>query len=300
MQIPNTGAVPNIVRVDGGGALRLKSAGLLRALMLTVLAALAACAPKPPPPPPPPPLEAEPIPARPAAPNGAPASIVVPPVDAFGVRQTVNANLSPEQTVWNLRSALNVAALSCPVPQRDAITDAYAAFLNAHEKKLSAMNRALDDTYREEHGTRYRIEREDYMTKVYNYFALPPVLRDFCNSALSVSQDALNVPSDSLETFAAGALPRLETVFDRFFSEFEQYQRDVAAWDAQYGAEYGHIYRIDADARYDPVAPGGNVAPSAVAGTQPNSAASESTTLSAGPAASAGPVASAAPPRIDP
>jgi hypothetical protein len=165
--------------------------------------------------------------------------MVDPGLDTFGIRQTVNANLTPAQKTWNLRSALNVAALNCLEPQYLAITDNYKAFLKTHLKGLAATNRALDAEFRAKFGPTYRDSRDVYMTQVYNYFALPPTLPRFCQAALGVSNDLMLVAPADLDTFAAAALPRLEVVFEDFFKAFEQYRIDVAQWDAQYGAQYG-------------------------------------------------------------
>jgi hypothetical protein len=163
----------------------------------------------------------------------------VPAKDALGVRQTINANLTPAQKTWNLRSAMNVAALNCLEPQHAMILENYKVFLKAHAKGLSSANRMLDAEFREKYGPTYRGMRDVYMTQVYNYFALPPTLPRFCDASLAVSTELAATPAGSLESFAAGALPRLEAVFDDFFGAFEQYRINVAQWDAQYGPRYG-------------------------------------------------------------
>lgn len=163
----------------------------------------------------------------------------IPAKDPFGIRQTINANLTPAQKVWNLRSAMNVAALNCLEPQYAAILDNYKVFLKAQAKGLSATNRALDAEFRAKYGATYRDVRDSYMTQVYNYFALPPTLPRFCGASLAVSNELAAVAPTGLDTFAAGALPRLEAVFEDFFGAFEQYRIDLAQWDAQYGPKYG-------------------------------------------------------------
>ena len=168
-------------------------------------------------------------------PMGATTGMAIPLVAADGVRQTVNANLTPAQTTWNLRSALNVAALNCPEPQRTAIVDNYTAILKTNARQLSATNRALQSEFRQKYGPTYRDVQDSYMTQVYNYFALPPALSRFCEVSYAVSQEALVVQPGSLDVFAAAALPRIESVFDDFYRAYEQYRVDLAAWDSQYG-----------------------------------------------------------------
>ena len=72
------------------------------AMGLVVL--VAGCGDKTPPAPPPPPPRplAIIVPPRPVPPGGAAPNLLVPPVDASGLRYSVNRNITPAQTVWNL------------------------------------------------------------------------------------------------------------------------------------------------------------------------------------------------------
>jgi hypothetical protein len=166
----------------------------------------------------------------------------IPAIDAFGVRQTVNANLSSAQTVWNLRSALNVAALNCLRPGDEPILTAYSDMLKSFARPLSATNRALDSEFRQKYGASYHAVRDQYMTQVYNYFALPPVMSGLCDTALAVSNEYLAAKPEDIDLFAANTLPRFEQRFLGFFGEYERWRLDVAAWDARYGAEHGRYY----------------------------------------------------------
>lgn len=163
------------------------------------------------------------------------AGMTIPMVAATGVRQTVNANISTAQTTWNLRSALNVAALNCLDPEYTGLVDNYGAFLKRNAKVLSSTNRALRGEFRERYGQSYLDDQDAYMTKVYNYFALPPAKNEFCEVSFAISKEALQVVPDDLDTFAATALPRIEGVFEDFFRAYEQYRVDLQAWNSQYG-----------------------------------------------------------------
>ena len=202
-------------------------------------AALAACGTSAPPPPvvyaPPPPPPKIVIPPKPTPPAGAFATMAVPQMGATGVRQTVNYGISNEQKLWNVRSGLNVAALNCRSPQHVTLADNYREFLNKHRRELSRTNRTLDSQYRAEHGRQYRDAQDAYMTRVYNYFALPPALPEFCNVAHELSQEIVQVPAGQLGNFTEVALPRMEAVYDQFFSAYEKYRVDLAAWEARYG-----------------------------------------------------------------
>lgn len=189
--------------------------------------------------PPPPPII---IPQRPYPPDYAPAGLVMPAVGADGLFASPNRNITPAQTLWNLRAAYNVAALNCAEPNRTEITASYRAFLRAHARTLSAANRDVDAEFRARYGAAFVGPREQYMTFVYNGFAFPPTLPAFCNAALAVSRDAKQVKSANLRGFAANALPAVEVVFDSFRRRYAQYQADLAAWDQQYLALYVSRY----------------------------------------------------------
>lgn len=212
------------------------------------LSALAGCVTPPPPPPPPPPQVA--TPARPVPPNGASPTMFIPPRGPDGLRPTVNANISSAQRSWNLRSAYVVAALNCLDPQYTAILEGYKRFLDTHKKELNGINRTVESEWKAKLGSGYQRARDSYTTQVYNYFALPPTLPNFCNAALQMSNDSLSVPQGQLDAFAFQALPKLEAVFDDFYSSFEQYRVNVALWDTQYGALYGQPQTVRLSADY--------------------------------------------------
>ncbi|ABC62462.1 hypothetical protein ELI_01850 [Erythrobacter litoralis HTCC2594] len=176
------------------------------------------------------------MPPRPAPPLGASSMMSVPQIGIDGQRQTVNAGLSSAQTTWNVRSALNVAALNCLEPRFSVILPNYVQFLDNFERPLRSANNTVTAEFRDRYGARdFRAEQDTYMTQVYNYFALPPALDNFCAAALEVSNESLAVAPADLDSFSARALPRLEGVFEDFYRSYEQYQADLASWTATYG-----------------------------------------------------------------
>ncbi|WP_459787577.1 hypothetical protein [Alteriqipengyuania sp. 357] len=172
---------------------------------------------------------------------GASIAMVVPQVGADGVRQTVNAYITPAQTTWNVRSALNVAALNCMQPRHAPILENYKLFLEAFDKPLDKANDKVEAEFRERFGDRRtgRTELDIYMTKVYNYFTLPPAKAEFCDAALELSNESVSVAPADLESFSARALVRFEGVFEDFFRSFERYQTNLATWDRLYGTPAG-------------------------------------------------------------
>lgn len=222
--------------MSGMSPVRIRNVAVAGAVVLA-----AACAPAVVPPPPPPPPQVERIPARPIPPGGASYTMSVPPLGYDGQRLTVNRGLSADELVWHFRSAWNVAALNCTSAQYQPITDAYGTYISAHGRALSQVNSRIDKVYRSQHSSsRAAIRaREEKMTSVYNFFALPPARTEFCLAALNLANLAATTPGYDPIQFATTNFTLLEAPFDNFFLAYEQYQRDSAAWDAQYGAQYG-------------------------------------------------------------
>lgn len=175
------------------------------------------------------------IPPKPKPPNGASDNIMIPPADANGLRASLNRNITSAQMVWNLRSAYNVAALNCSKPQHAEILPRYKTFLTVHAKTLNAVNKRLDAEFKAKYGAKYIAPRESYITSVYNHYALPPTLTDFCDAVTAVTRDGALIKSADLEAFAMRSLPSIEVVFDDFYRRYEVYRNELAIWQAQYG-----------------------------------------------------------------
>jgi hypothetical protein len=218
---------------------------LRKCAAIAALALLAACKTTTPPPtpriistvpPPAAPLRPQVVPYRPVPPAGAAVDAYIPVIGPDGVRETVIARMNPLEAVWNFRAAWNVAALNCVDARYQEVLDGYKLLLTNYEKRLTAVNRDLDKQYRKDHGGQATRMREAYMTQVYNYFATPNAQGYFCETALLVSREALAAPPAELDPFALTNIQRLAGAFEQFYKDFEQYQVDVAIWDAEYGS----------------------------------------------------------------
>lgn len=212
-----------------------------------VIGSLAACGPKPPPkpipvpvpppvivvPPPPPPPPVMPLP-----PGGAASSTKVPGYGADGVRITPNRNLSLEETIWNFRAALNVAALNCQGPVWGAIAQNYNQLLVVHKVRWAASNKAVDNEYRKRFPGQNALRvRDSRSTDLYNYFAYPPVREEYCNTSLRMSQEMLAVPAASLPDYSVNSLGAIDSIYLRFYDAYAQYERDIVEWNAKYGPQ---------------------------------------------------------------
>lgn len=193
---------------------------------LAVLAALAGCAgqkqvagPAPIPVPAPAPVRI----TAPLPPDGAAAGLTIPAKLGDGSFATPNRNVSAAAAVWHLRAAFNVAALSCP---DTSLAPTYNKLLSTHRQALATAHRTLTA----EHGGMASFDPA--MTRLYNYFAQPPVLTRFCAQAGPLLHQAAALPAGSLDGFAGTALAAIDRPFGDFYARYDSYRTDLAAWRA--------------------------------------------------------------------
>ncbi|GAA0467376.1 hypothetical protein GCM10009096_05190 [Parasphingorhabdus litoris] len=176
-------------------------------------------------------------PRAPTTPFGASANTIVPPLRADGLRQTINRDLGPLETLWHVRAALNVAALSCTGPQYARLVSDYNAFIGNNKKYLRNANSAIISKFRREQGSGYKQAHDRHQTSLYNYWSFSPLRRPFCDQAVQVSQRAIITKEDGMKDFGAQALAELEKPFNDFYLAYEEYERDLDAWRLQYAPE---------------------------------------------------------------
>jgi hypothetical protein len=209
--------------------------------IIFAIGTLAGCAAAPAPKPVPPPLPKvvappPPPPVMPLPPGGAASTTMLPGYGADGVRITPNRNLSREEAIWNFRSAINVAALNCQGPVWGAIAQNYNKMIVVHKARLNQSNTAVDNEYRKRFPGQNALRvRDTRSTDLYNYFALPPVREEFCNTALRKSQEVLIEPAATFPDYAINGLNEVDSIFLRFYDAYAKYQLDLADWNARYG-----------------------------------------------------------------
>lgn len=211
---------------------------ITRSATVALLAMLASCATPPPPlppaapppvivlPPPPPPMP-QPYPPNQAAPN-----LIIPLTDINGRRMTPNVDLTPEQALWQLRIGLNVAALNCRGPDEAILVANYSRFLSANRTAIARAERAVISTLAAQTGTNGIAVRDSLSTRLYNYFAQPPVQQQFCPVATSLTALASVEPTATILPFAAQRLPELDQPFVDFYAAYSRFQADYVRWEA--------------------------------------------------------------------
>lgn len=160
----------------------------------------------------------------PRPPAGAAPGLRLPPRLAYGSFATPNRDLSGAGTIWHLRIALNVAALGC----RDAdLERSYNALLREWRAPFAAAHRALADEYRRRHGAAWQAAFDGEMTRLYNYFAQPPVGADLCAAARDVLPRL--AAGAAIEPAAAPALAAIDGAYQRFFVRYARWQAESVA-----------------------------------------------------------------------
>jgi len=205
-----------------------------RTIGMAMLMALAACAPPPAPPPPPPRIVVAPPPPppmpMPVPPNSAAPNLIIPITDVTGRRMTPNVDLSPEQALWQLRIALNVAALNCRGPDEAILVANYSRFLTTNRAAISRAERAVIADLGRRTGTNGISTRDSLSTRLYNYFAQPPVIEAFCAKATSVTALAAMEPTASILPFSVVQLSEVDRPFVDFYAAYDRYRADYATW----------------------------------------------------------------------
>ncbi|MEC3911977.1 hypothetical protein U5A82_16305 [Sphingobium sp. CR2-8] len=203
-------------------------------LSLVSLAVLAACSTPPPPPPPAPPPAVVPT-IKPMPPSNAAQGMSIPEKDADGKYLTANRGVTSNTALWHIRMALNVAALNCDKYGSTARTQ-YNQILAVHKVMLNSANAAVDRNYSVAYGSSGMASRERLNTVVYNFFALPPVIKNFCPVAVTVGAKILAMPSSQLLETAPALLAELEKPFQEFYAAYADYLRRLAEWQSRFGA----------------------------------------------------------------
>jgi hypothetical protein len=143
---------------------------------------------------------------------------------------TPNVDLSPEQALWQLRIGLNVAALSCRGPNEAALVNHYTTFLRTNQRAIAAAERWVIADQGRRNGSNGIAQRDALSTRLYNYFAQPPVKDGFCLRATQIMAAAAAEPTASILPFASTQLPILDQPFVEFYANYARYQADLAVW----------------------------------------------------------------------
>ncbi|HVJ02425.1 MAG TPA: hypothetical protein VM662_09595 [Sphingomonas sp.] len=124
--------------------------------------------------------------------------------------------------VWNLRAALNVAALQCQFEPTLLTLPNYNAMLKDHAVELRDSYGTLEKYFARTNKNKKegQIELDKYGTRVYSSFSTVSAQLSFCQTAASISHDALFTGRGQLGTLAQARMAELRASLKPWGEQF--------------------------------------------------------------------------------
>ncbi|MGA9581633.1 MAG: hypothetical protein WBR13_06660 [Allosphingosinicella sp.] len=108
--------------------------------------------------------------------------------------------------VWNLRAALNVAALQCQFSDYLRAVPNYNGLLAHHSVEFASAYTALNNYYKRTLGAKGQKAFDDYSTMTYNGWSPAQAQQIYCQTATNVIKSALAAPKGQLLPLAQARL----------------------------------------------------------------------------------------------
>ncbi len=116
---------------------------------------------------------------------------------AVELRPTTPAE-AEANAVWNVRAALNVAALQCQFSPFLATVKNYNDLLKHHGEELARAQATMLDHFKRYDGARGANSFDQYTTKTYNSYSTLDAQYNFCEAAGQIGRLALAIPKNRL------------------------------------------------------------------------------------------------------
>lgn len=169
---------------------------------------------------------------EPLPPGNAAPTLRLPPRAADGDFATPNRDLHGERAFWNVRIALNVAAIGCRGPRAAELVSDYNHLLERHATLIRSSETHVIASLARSGGGNGIAARDKLSTRLFNYFAQPPAQQEFCARAADVADELAQASSDHARTRATAQLAKLDQPFVDFYHAYDRYQVELAAWKA--------------------------------------------------------------------
>lgn len=145
-------------------------------------------------------------PALPAEAPRVPGAFMVPRAVALRPTTPVEAEAN---AIWNIRAALNVAALQCQFsPYLDAVKN-YNSFLTHHSEELTRAQATMVAHFKRYDGAKSVNSFDQYTTKTYNSYSTLDAQYQFCDAAGRVGREVLATPKGKLGSEAIRRNPEM-------------------------------------------------------------------------------------------
>ncbi len=149
-------------------------------------------------------------PAQAVEPARSPGSFMVP-------KAVVMKPMTPAETeanaVWNVRAALNVAALQCQYSKYLSTTPNYNAFLKHHADEIAKAQATMIAHFKRYEGAKANAAFDTYLTKTYNSYSTLDAQYQFCEAAGLVGREVLAIPKGKLGAEAIRRGPQIRASF---------------------------------------------------------------------------------------
>lgn len=115
--------------------------------------------------------------------------------------------------VWNLRAALNVAALQCQFEPTLLAVDNYNALIRDHDVELRNSYATLEKYFTRVYKTKKagQLELDKYGTRIYSGFSTVSGQLSFCQTAAAIGHDAVFVKPGQFSDLAQDRMKELRT-----------------------------------------------------------------------------------------
>jgi hypothetical protein len=119
-------------------------------------------------------------------------------------------NRASGETIWHMRSALNVAALSCRSGPYRQIASNYNQMLRRHRAVLAEAYAQEQAVFRARYGKDWQRRQDSHLTSLYNGFANLATQRPFCATAMTISARVNDMDAAQFRDYSRTALAQLE------------------------------------------------------------------------------------------
>lgn len=134
--------------------------------------------------------------------------------------------------VWNLRAALNVAALQCKFAPTLLSDDIYVAVRKDHEVEFNTAYATLEKYFTRTAKTKKaaQMQLDQFATRVYSSFSTVSGQLSFCQTAASIGVDAVYAPRGKLGDVAVARMRELRASLAAWGEQYFRGRRVALIW----------------------------------------------------------------------
>jgi hypothetical protein len=111
--------------------------------------------------------------------------------------------------IWNLRAALNIAALQCQYLPQLATVATYNSILRQHASELDAARRTMLAHFKRYDGAKAQNSFDQYTTRTYNSYSTLDAQKAFCEASAKAGQEVITLPAGGLKEAAVRLVPEI-------------------------------------------------------------------------------------------